>query len=899
MAIVNGTEYEFIDMQQASGGNTTRHMLRDAQARGDISSLKSALSDNQQELGFAVKNFSKIAGSSHPSTTDKLDITIKSGQEFYVTVSQTGSVSEFAYQLFAWHNGVSTRILNAQTSASEREITASSDYEQLSVYVGDDVYAGSAEMKLLFETDKSKLNEIETLKTDMDAAKQDVSDLEDEVDQIIDVSLEPQTLLVDSAPEGWRLLDTGLCTADSSAKLVKYKVDAGKIYKIVSDDKAQFQTVASVPSSGSPNRVGVTYGVGTFYAIAPSTATYLIISTYKTGSTANAYQMVSAVPDNFFTPYELDWIDGKAYTRYGEMVSVSGYSSTAFDVSAFRGETVSGTVGLAPDGYAIGFLNDYNDLIVYYINSTAGTYKYSYSVEVPSDAATMFLTQRNASADLFLAPSFTYNGVFRKFETAYKNDNRLNDLENLVEFEMNQPLLRNGSIGNGSNANMVSTRYIIPINHHYRFMRVDFILDETLADAYAFVGCLFKGSADGMTTTAAFTDSTVTKLQFNQNATDTQKLTYKYFDVAEWADYDHVSFAAWRSENGTAVPIRIANDPRAIRISYFSAPDEYNDNDALPKLKNARHIKGNTATPLTLLHFSDLHKDTSALSRIMSEAKDMGTNIDDAICTGDIVANSAGQIASWWDESVMTCIGNHDSASYADGVYNWTALSMADRDAYYIAPFESNWDVIHTSGTSYYYKDYATQKVRLIVMDVMLYNDNGAEATAQTAWLSNLLSSAITNNLHVLIAIHAPHGGAVAEACSFSRYGQTAMPTLPDCNTPQTVIDAVAAAIGNGLHFIGYLVGHTHQDNVWDAEGDGKQLMYCITCAIVSNANQWKNSDQYRGTDADAYNLVTIDTENTLVKIVRGGGADIDDHMRTRKAICINYSTGAIVGEVL
>lgn len=45
MAIVNGTEYEFIDLQQASGGNTTRHMLRDAQARGDISSLKSAIDD--------------------------------------------------------------------------------------------------------------------------------------------------------------------------------------------------------------------------------------------------------------------------------------------------------------------------------------------------------------------------------------------------------------------------------------------------------------------------------------------------------------------------------------------------------------------------------------------------------------------------------------------------------------------------------------------------------------------------------------------------------------------------------------------------------------------------------------------------------------------------------------
>lgn len=265
---------------------------------------------------------------------------------------------------------------------------------------------------------------------------------------------------------------------------------------------------------------------------------------------------------------------------------------------------------------------------------------------------------------------------------------------------------------------------------------------------------------------------------------------------------------------------------------------------------------------------------------------------------GDMVANTYGQIAEWWDNRIMTCIGNHDTASYSNGVYNWTALSMADRAAYYIAPFEANWGIIHTSGTSYYYKDFATQKVRLIVMDAMLYNGTAtAETTAQTEWLASLLSDAITNNYHVIIAIHAPHSGSSAKECSFSRYGQTAMPTRTDCNTPTEVIQTVATAITNGLHFIGYIVGHTHQDNIWDASGDGKQYMYCITCATVTKA-QWITSDQYRSETADAYNLISIDTAHTLVKIIRGGGADIDDHMRTRKAICINYTTGEIVGQV-
>lgn len=321
------------------------------------------------------------------------------------------------------------------------------------------------------------------------------------------------------------------------------------------------------------------------------------------------------------------------------------------------------------------------------------------------------------------------------------------------------------------------------------------------------------------------------------------------------------------------------------------------------EIDNSKHVEHayneNVPSALTLLHFSDPHADSAAVNRILADANNYNSLIDDAICTGDMVANTYGSISSWWNPNVMTCIGNHDSASYSSETgYNWTALSMADRDTYYISPFKSNWEIVHTSGESYYYKDYSSQKVRLIVMDSMLYTDNGSEASNQTAWLSNLLSDAISNDYHVLIAIHSPHGGATPIDCSFSKYKEVTRPITTDCNTPQAVIDVVATAISNGLNFIGYLCGHTHQDNIWDAEGDGKQLMYCITCAAVTQSAQWINHDQHRSENEDAYNIVTIDTTHTLVKIIRGGGANIDNHMRTRKAICFDYSKGEIVGEI-
>lgn len=43
MALVNGSDYDHIDLHSVAGGDVTRHMLKDAQARQDVSDLKSAL----------------------------------------------------------------------------------------------------------------------------------------------------------------------------------------------------------------------------------------------------------------------------------------------------------------------------------------------------------------------------------------------------------------------------------------------------------------------------------------------------------------------------------------------------------------------------------------------------------------------------------------------------------------------------------------------------------------------------------------------------------------------------------------------------------------------------------------------------------------------------------------
>ena len=103
MAIVNGTEYEFIDLQQASGGNTTRHMLRDAQARGDISSLKSALTTFENDSGAQYNvEFTVVSGEYIGS-----DNTKKTGQYFSSSTPIAVSKSDIIeFKAMGYNNNV-------------------------------------------------------------------------------------------------------------------------------------------------------------------------------------------------------------------------------------------------------------------------------------------------------------------------------------------------------------------------------------------------------------------------------------------------------------------------------------------------------------------------------------------------------------------------------------------------------------------------------------------------------------------------------------------------------------------------------------------------------------------------------------------------------------------------
>lgn len=326
-----------------------------------------------------------------------------------------------------------------------------------------------------------------------------------------------------------------------------------------------------------------------------------------------------------------------------------------------------------------------------------------------------------------------------------------------------------------------------------------------------------------------------------------------------------------------------------------------------------------TPMPLTLLHISDIHGNSSVLHRINEKIDPYVNKINAKICTGDLMLNSsagAEDFTNWWDPSYMVTIGNHDSTVIINNSHHWTDFGVTDRIRCYIEPFEDNWGIVRGEGQSYYYKDFASAKVRLIALDAMIYTSGGDAATAQNTWLGNTIDAATGLGYHVLIATHAPCTGATPFTCSFTNATRSA-PYVGEANIcllPETVVNLVKNKIDNaGCIFIGYIVGHTHKDGIWRASEDPRQFFYMITCSTWSQtAGQAREVDRdsvnymgsrsswdyASGANYDAANLITIDTSRSLIKIIRVGGADIDMYMRRRKAICIRYSDGMLLGEI-
>jgi hypothetical protein len=240
----------------------------------------------------------------------------------------------------------------------------------------------------------------------------------------------------------------------------------------------------------------------------------------------------------------------------------------------------------------------------------------------------------------------------------------------------------------------------------------------------------------------------------------------------------------------------------------------------------------------------------------------------------------------------MNAIGNHDTRSHEDNT-DWFAHAGADAYTKFIAPFISNWGVTHDGNTShcYYYKDFSSAKVRLVVMDVMVTKQDTAHYDAdQITWFESVLASAKTAGLSVVVAAHNAMDSTLIDS-TFTTLDYQLNEDVYSNLDP--FADAVDAFIEGGGEFITWLCGHTHKDFVGRFTSHLNQSVIVIGCALCNGAST--DMARVMGTESqDLFNIIAFDTTAKVVKVVRVG-TNYDRYCRHKGDLCYRYSDHTII----
>ena len=324
---------------------------------------------------------------------------------------------------------------------------------------------------------------------------------------------------------------------------------------------------------------------------------------------------------------------------------------------------------------------------------------------------------------------------------------------------------------------------------------------------------------------------------------------------------------------------------------------DFNDADSVIyalKGLTRKHYQGRN--PAVFVHFSDIHGDVANTQRIVDFVTDSRVSgyINDTICTGDIVAGYVTD-ANPFDsvsgaENIICVPGNHDCAKGSD----YATLQEVYEKLY--TGKIGNWGVTQPeSGASsylgYFYKDYSTQKLRVIFLDS---NHDSAYITAQASWLADILESARTASLSVICVSHYFFDISTLKYvdCGFTpgyRVLEGAFARINDA-----FVSAVETFITNGGDFVCWLGGHSHQDYVITNDA-GTQLEVGISCATKEAGRVTGDEIREVGTKSqDCINVLSIDTYCKRISILRLG-VDRSRLMVSKKHLCLDYANRAVV----
>ncbi len=288
--------------------------------------------------------------------------------------------------------------------------------------------------------------------------------------------------------------------------------------------------------------------------------------------------------------------------------------------------------------------------------------------------------------------------------------------------------------------------------------------------------------------------------------------------------------------------------------------------------------------PIRFVHFSDVHRVKNNWNRVVDYINYYNDYISFGLHTGDYCGASQEQYVDLYNEGteclkpIYNCVGNHDSFLHMkkgdDGKWD---VPCAPKKRTHELLFNStaNWEVNWTDvefPTSYY-KDFTESNIRMIVLD------NYYDREIQSEWLRGLLNDALERGIHIMTALHIPSGQITTAV-------DTGFNSLNSWGFGRTVFDEIISEfIQKGGAFIANFAGDHHHDIMGYTDG-GVLNIAIESCTPYAG---WLDSIRAEGTKSiDAFNVVGIDTNLGLLKLVRVGD-NCDQYMRRKAVLCYDY----------
>lgn len=336
------------------------------------------------------------------------------------------------------------------------------------------------------------------------------------------------------------------------------------------------------------------------------------------------------------------------------------------------------------------------------------------------------------------------------------------------------------------------------------------------------------------------------------------------------------------------------------------------DGEWLPKMVAAKKRYYSSSitdkpSPVVFAHLSDIHGNWVNVSRFLEFIKHHEGYIDDLLNTGDTASGLftdgfyAPRMLGDSVAPIMNVVGNHDTR----GTNGWQHHVGVDVYNAIIAPYVAGWGVTQpadaaANGYCYYYKDYAAQSLRLVVVDIMGYD------STEDTWLAGVLASTKSSGYHVVIATHFA-GGRDGE-----HQGDNAF-NVVECNYSTLQISfgnasglygynplaymmtsTVKNFIDGGGKFVGYIQGHYHLDFVAKLVEDPRQLIYAVGSSKIGETRDYNHVGGTRM--QDEFQIISIDTYMNTVRLFKVG-ANIDQFGRLKNSVCVNYESGTVVAQ--